>query len=203
MKNKTREIPFEVINASDYIWRTPREILTVRDSSDSCPKCKSKLRKGFALIPIDHNKKAKVPGLECANCSHIFITNSKPVRRLLIDNNAAKDISLDGEYYWNYTQKKIKEKRRNKYQKLYGEKMEELHCVSSGLVLITVKSENSIIDYIICQSKNDLAQAINNAVANKAIIIHYSHPIALELLTKLYKKELAGRRTLNGAIKRI
>lgn len=188
MKNITDRVPFEIVNKNDYIWRTPHKINSIKNASNVCYKCKTKLVPGFALIPVGKINCAKVPGLECKKCRVLYISNPKPVKTVLIDNEYAKNILLNGKALHNFS---IDIKLNNELQ----EKSSMLKKVESS---VFIASLNNKLDVIITKSKTVRSDDLNCHNGKQINVVHYSEPFALKLLTGLYRKERNRSFIFNG-----
>lgn len=194
MTKKNKNSPFEMISFFDYIWKTPKKIESTDTKINACPYCNSRLREGFSLIPVENDKRAQVPGWVCGKCDILFINNMKPVRKLLINNLAAKDISLNGEYYWNYTRMAIEARRREKRYKRSQEKHALLNHIESSILLINAKScddKRSDINIVITNSNS-------HGIMDGTKIYHYSEPEALEVLTGAFVENRAKKFCFEG-----
>lgn len=179
MGKRNKTIPYEIVNGKDYIWKTPTKIETVEAFSNTCPHCTTSLVDGFTLVSVGNDNKAKVPGLKCGKCGVLFVTRSKSIRNLLQDNICAKNITLNGDSLWNYSEIIKKEKQREKFLKKLAQKREILSRINGRIMLVTLKSKGEKRDYVITNCREP--QQYPNVR-----IIHYSNLLARELLTSIY-----------------
>lgn len=174
---------YEVVRRADCIWKTPKRLQTVDRELCVCPTCANELCSGFALIPLDDIYAVKIQGLECRNCSRLFLTESAAVKNLLIDNEYAKEFTLNGRTLWNYS---ATNEQRNREKKI--------NDVLSAVVLIAVAWEKNNVnmrkDYLIVNSANEQSEEKG--------ILHYTNPLARELLSAAYRYDRFGKGKWNG-----
>ncbi len=179
MRKKSEGLEFEIVNGRDYIWKTPTKIETVETKLSTCPHCLAGLSSGFALVPIGQNEKAKVIGAECGKCHTLFVARSKSLRKLLQDNEYAKRITLNGESLWNYSFIRREEAQKKRWLKKLHEKLEVLSQVTGSIMLVTLKSNDEQIDFVITNNKEP-------QMSKEYHIIHYSSLLARELISSIY-----------------
>ena len=189
MDKQNKQFDFEIISERDYIWNTPQKIETANELPSHCRHCSSALAAGIALIPIEHNKKAKIPGMECRKCRTLFATRQNAIRKLLIDNKYAKAITLNGEKLWNYSFLRGQEAKRQKALKKLQAKQNSMARVEGSIMLVTLKCDDEQIDCIITNNKK--VQAVDGL-----IVMHYSTRLAREIITGVY--HAARSISLNG-----
>lgn len=181
MKKQSPPIEFDIVDGRNYIWKTPTKIETLDIPAEVCPHCAAPLTDSFTQVPVGNNKKAKVPGLECRKCRVLFVVVSrlKSIRNLLQDNINAKNMTLNGDSLWNYSEIRKKEKQREKFLKKLTQKREILSRINGSIMLVTLKNENEKCDYVITNCREP--QLYPNVR-----IIRYSTPLARELITSIY-----------------
>lgn len=179
MGNKSEKLEFEIVNGRDYIWKTPTKIETIEVQLSACPHCLAALSSGFALVPLGRNEKAKVVGVECRKCHTLFVARSKSLRKLLQDNEHAKEMTLNGESLWNYSYIRKKEAQQKKWLKKLHEKLMILSQVNGSIMLVTLKSNDEQVDCVITNNKEP-------QMNQEYHIIHYSSLLAREIITSIY-----------------
>ena len=68
-----------------------------------CSVCGRQLSLSYILVPINSNESAKLDGKVCNNCNYIYTKQSTELQKLFIDNTYAKNITLNGICYANYS----------------------------------------------------------------------------------------------------
>ena len=179
MNKQKRQLEYEIVDRRDYIWKTPKKIETPKTETFVCPHCSSALTSGYTLIPLDGNKRAKIPGLECGKCDILFSTGSKSLRQLLQDNSSAKEISLNGEKLWNYSYLCRKKAEKNKQFNKMQLKLNKLSEVKGGIMLVTLRCDDEQMDCVITRSKEP-------QINHSALITHYSSLLAREIISAIY-----------------
>lgn len=179
MSKQNQPKEFEIVNEWNYIWKTPTKIETLNAVADVCPYCRKPLTKGCVLVPIGGEKKAKVSGRECRHCEILFVGSSKAIRKLLQNNERAKEITLNGEYLWNYSYMRRREEQQKCKQIIRKEKSCILSRVSGSLMLVTLKADKEQIDCVITNKKEQ-------PNIPGVIITHYTSRLAREIITSKY-----------------
>lgn len=180
MEKHKKRFEFEIVNGWDSIWKTPAKIETVDNNLTVCPYCCALLSVGVSLVPIGDNKKAKVNGMECRKCRILFTSRSRALRKLLLDNEHAKTMTLNGETLWNYSFSQRKKAQKKEYMRKLYPKLHILTQVEGSIMLVTLKCSNEQIDCVITNSKEP---QVNIGV----IATHYSSLLAREIITAVYR----------------
>lgn len=181
MKKANRDIPYEIVDGRNYIWKTPIKIETFMKPIDRCPHCGAALILGFSLVSVGGNGKAKVIGFECKECKILFAQHSNAIRKLLKDNVCSKEITLNGKYLWNYSELQRRKIRSKERAKILACKREILSRINGSIMLVILKNDNKQIDCVITGSKK-----VN--LYDGVIVTHYTSILAKEILTSVYRE---------------
>ena len=147
-----------------------------------CSVCGRKLLQSSILVPINSNESAKLDGKVCNNCNYIYTKQSAELQKLLIDNPYAKDITLNGICYANYS-REMQARELTDRITLYK------NNYNSVLYVYDLRSDSSSIEYIIVEKKDDERIEEN--------VLHYKHPIAREIIAANMIREKQNKATIN------
>lgn len=177
-----------------------------------CPKCRRKLHKSEAYIPIGNNKSARIPGLRCPKCNRLYVYVANDALTLLKDNPFAKSFNLDGKNYYTNPDNLLKRKdtRYSRHsashenstplfeiRKLRDKRRASLRGVADAVMMICVEwdtsadaAEKNEEQYIILSRKHP-------ELSSERILL-YSEALARELLTAATYKQRQKRGEFNG-----
>lgn len=201
-KPKNKRIPFEFVGNDYSVWRVSKKIIGITEAISVCPTCGNQLVRGFTLIPVAADKKAKVDGLCCQHCDCVYTLQAYFVDLIMRDNKFSKGFTLDNEELWNYSflkeRRKEEEKKRKKelerkerQREWYLSKKSLLDTIPSSEVLIGIKHEDGRkSEAIIVKSVNEV-----NTDAN---IYHYASEEGREILSAAFAEQREGEGTLAG-----
>lgn len=189
MVDNNNSIPFELVDRDLYCKNTPRELISIDQPIQLCPKCHTRLYSSCVYIPVSETEQAKILGLECKICHRLYVLEIDDIRNILIDNKYARFFTLDDVDYTCFTEQEYRRKKNI----VDRSKRELLNKVENSLVYVSLVNDDRTIEYIITDNIGTEMKKKSEDQLYLINVIKFTDPIAIEIFAGIYRPERKQR----------
>jgi hypothetical protein len=189
MVDNNNSIPFELVDRDLYCKNTPRELISIDQPIQLCPKCHTRLYSSCVYIPVSETEQAKILGLECKICHRLYVLEIDGIRNILIDNKYARFFTLDDVDYTCFTEQEYRRKKNI----VDRSKRELLNKVENSLVYVSLVNDDRTIEYIITDNIGTEMKKKSEDQLYLINVIKFTDPIAIEIFAGIYRPERKQR----------